>query len=207
MFCTKPRPWRRLRLGVAPFGGVLSEKAGDRLKEMIFGPCTNGFGFGSTGRASVVTVAAGREEGEDVTDGEGLRRNFGVETDSDGDLDLGDGSVSVRPGCDMDGNVFQGGSGSISLLSGLGVYECRFKLGVEDVEMLLWVWRNRGDCLLAKAGSALESEGLVGLTNLCRLGPGPEGVLIVRLRICSRVSRGSNDSDGLGEFSDSIFST
>lgn len=31
MFCTKPRPWRRLRLGVAPFGGVLSENAGDLL--------------------------------------------------------------------------------------------------------------------------------------------------------------------------------
>ena len=138
MFWTKPRPWRRLRLGVAPFGGVLSENAGDRLKEIIFGPCTEVFGFGSTGRASVVTVLAGREEGVDVVDGEGVRRTFGVETDSDGDLDLGDGSVSVRPGCDMDGNDFRGRSDLTSLLSGLGVYECRCKLGVEDVERLLW---------------------------------------------------------------------
>ena len=120
---------------MAPFGGVLSENAGDRLKEMIFGPCTKGLGFGSTGRASVVTVVAGRKEGVDVVDGEGLRRNLGVETDSDGDLGLGDSSVSVRPGCDTDGSVCRGRSGS--LLSGLGVYECRCKLGVEDAERLL----------------------------------------------------------------------
>lgn len=87
----------------------------------------------------MVTVVAGREDGVDVIDGEGVRRNFGVETDSDGDLDLGDDSVSVRPGCDIDGNVFRGRSGSTSSLRGLGVYECRCRLGVEDVERLLWV--------------------------------------------------------------------
>jgi len=64
-----------------------------------------------------------------------------------------------------------------------------------------------GDCLFVTAGSTLESDGLGGFTYLCRLGPGPEGVLIVRLRICSRVSRGTDVGDGLGELSDSIFST
>ena len=138
MFCTKPRPWRRLRLGVAPIGGVLSENAGDLLKEIIFGPCSESFGFGSTSRANVgVVMVAGREGETDVIEGEGLRRRFGVETDRVGDLDLDDRSVSVRPGCEMDRNVFRGRSGLASLPIGLGVYECRCELGVEGVERLL----------------------------------------------------------------------
>lgn len=140
MFCTNPRPWRRLRLGVTPFEGVLSENAGDRLREMIFGPCNEGFGFGSAGRASVgvFMFAAGREGRIDITEGEGLRRGFGVETGSVGDLDPDDGSVSVRPGRDTERNAFRGRSCLTSPLSGLGVYECRCKLGVDDIERLLW---------------------------------------------------------------------
>ena len=125
---------------MTPFGGVLSENAGDVLKDTIFGPCGEGFGFGSMGRASVgvLTVVAGREGDADVIEGEGLRRKFGVETDSAGDLDLDDSSVSARPGCDIDGNDFRGRSSLISLLIGLGVYECRCKSGVEDAKGLLW---------------------------------------------------------------------
>jgi hypothetical protein len=77
MFCTKPRPWRRLRLGVTPFGGVLSENAGDLLRGVIFGPCNEVFGFGSVSRASVgVMVVTGREGEADIMEGEGLRRRF-----------------------------------------------------------------------------------------------------------------------------------
>jgi len=86
----------------------------------------------------VLIAVAGREGGIGVIDGEGLRRGFGVETGGAGDLDLGDDSVSVRPGRDMDGNVFRGRSDFTSLSSGLGVYECRCKLGVEGVERLSW---------------------------------------------------------------------
>ena len=140
MFCTNPRPWRRLRLGVTPFDGVLSENAGDRWKETIFGPCSEGFGFGSTGRASVGVVIAvgGREGGVDVIEGEGLRRKFGVETRSVGDLAPDDSSGSVRPRSDTEGNIFRGRSSLTSPLSGLGVYECRCKLVVDDVERPLW---------------------------------------------------------------------
>ena len=139
MFCTKPRPWRRLRLGVTPFGGVLSKNAGDLLKEIIFGPCSEGFGFGCAGRASfgVVMVVAGREGEMEVIEGEGLRRRFRVETGRVGDLDLGDRSVSVSPNCEVDGNAFRGRSGLLSLPVGLGVYECRCELGVVGVERLL----------------------------------------------------------------------
>jgi len=140
MFCTKPRPWRRLRLGVTPFGGVLSENAGDLLKEIIFGPCNEVFGFGSTGRANinVPAVIADREGEVDAMDGEGLRRGFGIATGRVGDLVLDDDSVSVRSGCEMDGNIFRGRSGLTSLPIGLGVYECRCKLAVDDVERPLW---------------------------------------------------------------------
>ena len=97
---------------MTPFGGVLSENAGDLLKEIIFGPCSEGFDFGSASRASVgvVMVLAGREGEADVIEGEGLRRRFGVETGRVGDLGLGDRLASVRPGCEMDGNVFRGES-------------------------------------------------------------------------------------------------
>lgn len=124
---------------MAPFGGVLSENAGDLLKEIIFGPCSEGFGFGSTGRASVgvLMVVAGRKGETGIMEGEGLRRKFGVETDRVGDFDLGDGSASVRPGCEMDGNVFRGRSGLAPLPIGLGLYECRCNLAVEGVERLL----------------------------------------------------------------------
>ena len=57
-----------------------------------------------------------------------------------------------------------------------------------------------------KVGSTPEGDGLGGLVNLCELGPGPEGVLIVRSRVCSRVSRSLGNGEGLGEPSVSIFS-
>lgn len=124
---------------MTPFDGVLSENAGDRLKETIFVPRKEGFGFGSTGRESVgvFTVAAGRGREVDVVEGEGLRRRFGVEMGSIGDLGLDNDWVSVRPGCDTEGKTLRGESGLTSLLNGLGVYECRCKLGVDDVERLL----------------------------------------------------------------------
>lgn len=124
---------------MTPFGGVLSENAGDLLKEIIFGPCSEGGGFGCAGRASVgvVTVVADREGETDIMEGEGLRRGFGVETGRVGDLNLGDRSASVRPNCEMDGNAFRGRLGLISLPVGLGVYECRCELGVVGVERLL----------------------------------------------------------------------
>lgn len=57
-----------------------------------------------------------------------------------------------------------------------------------------------------KVGSTPEGNGLGGLVNLCELGPGTEGVLIVRSRMCSRVSRSLGDGEGLEEPSVSIFS-
>ena len=124
---------------MTPFGGVLLKNAGDLLKEIIFGPCSGGFSFGCAGRASVgvVMVVAGREGETDIIEGEGLRRRFGVETGRVGDLDLGDRSASVRPSCEVDGNVFRGRSGLLSFPVGLGVYECRCELGVVGVERLL----------------------------------------------------------------------
>lgn len=206
MFCTKPRPWRRLRLGVAPFGGVLSEKAGDLLMERMVGPCSEGFGFGSTGRASVgvLTAVAGRKG---LVGGEGLRRRFGAGRGGFGDLDLTEASVLVRPDCEMDGNVVRGRPCLTSLLSGPGVYECRCKFGVEDAERLWWDWGRGGDSLCMKFGAKLGDDGLDELVYLCRLGPGPEGVLIVRSRMCSRTLRSFGNGEGLGELSDSTFST
>jgi hypothetical protein len=58
-----------------------------------------------------------------------------------------------------------------------------------------------------KVGSTPEGDGLGGLVNLCELGPGPEGVLIVRSRICSRVSRSLGNGEGFREPSVSISRT
>ena len=91
-----------------PFGGVLSENAGDLLKEDIFGLCGEGFGFGSTGRASVgvLIVVAGRSGEEDFIEGEVLREKLGAGIGWVGDLDRDDEPASVRSGCEMDGNIF-----------------------------------------------------------------------------------------------------
>ena len=155
----------------------------------------------------VLIAIAGREGDVEAIEGEGLRRRLGAGTGNAGDLRLEDNSDSMYPSCGVDGNVFRGGSRFVSLPSGLGVYERLCGLGVEGVERSLRAWGRGDDCLFGNVDPTLEGDGLDGPAYLCKLGPGPDGVLIVRSRMCSRISRSLGDGEGLGEPSDSIFST